>query len=452
MFGIDNEIVSDIARMPGSHSWAVFYMKGGHEVERAIGKWIDKITENHIVSSILKEVLFLYLEHRAVIEYKKQKGLEDTLFDESISVIDNAHDAVTYGVSHSYLKYPLAEDLEQAETLMTKMFKGQILPFGKVPIPLPPGYENINPYRNPFCPVGIRPLFWGNCDNNDFDRYTPTRFFGIVDLETGYTFSTVTSRYCLYTNEEVYNLLVDVACGVFEDEKKSSTIDDFELSNKSGVCKMTVKRTVEEYLPMINDGWQAMLEGINSYDKSEPLRYTFGYQNKKYRIPLLMPEYTVSIETQHKIPFADFRDIVLDKVRKNIVFSALQKSIRDIIQELINTKLADRDMMPLFCKYFGISAFPSTKNGEERLIQKLEIVESLIKRSVTDFGRNAYSMLNVILEYISTNDRYSYHNDWELGKWVHEFLEASKKDGFSISKYIGNDCYDIVSWYECNKK
>ena len=450
MFGIDNGLVPEIARMPGEHTWAVFYMTGDLKaVERALDKWIYRVVDNYKVSSILNNVLFLYLEHRAILEFRRHEGLDDSLFVESLPIIDNPYDAVVYGVKHSYWDDFLPSDISAAETGLAKMFKGQIIPFGIVPIPLPEGYDLLNPYRDPFFPVGTRPLYWANCDNNDFGLYVPSRFYGIVDLKTGHTFSTVTSKYCLYTNKEVYDLLVEVAGNVFEDnEKKSSTIDEFELSKKSGVCKMTVRRAEEVYQPLINDGWQALLEGINSYDKSEPLRYTFGFQNKKYRIPLLMPEYTVSIQTQHTIPFEEFRKKVLDEVKKNIKFSAIEKSFRSIIQALNNTKLADRDMLPLYCKYFDITRIPDSEIGKERLIKDLKHVAYLIKKSVDDFGKNAYSMLRVIMDYFSTKDRYSYSSDWELGKWVHDFLEASKTPGFSISGYIGNTFYDIVSWYE----
>ena len=449
MFGLDDGLVPEIARMQGDHTWAVFYMAGDYDkVEHALHKWIDRIANNPNVTSILDEVLFLYLEYRAIIGFIRQERLENTSFTDSTPVIDNAYDAALYGARRSYWGDFHPGDMEQARFLMEKMFKGQINPFGIVPIPLSGVYANYDPYRDPFFPVGTRPLFWGNCDDNGLGQYVPTRFYGIVDLETGYTFSTVTSKYCLYTNKDVYDLLIEVAGNVFKDEEKSSTIDEFELSKKSGVCKMTVRRAVEVYQPLINDGWQAMLEGINSYDKSEPLRYTFGFQNKKYRIPLLMPEYTVSIQTQHVIPFEELREKVLDEVKQKFAFSAIEKSFRNIIQTLHNTKLADRDMLPLYCRYFGIQSIPGTENGQLRLVKELGYVAILIKQNVEQFGKNAYSLLHVIMDYFSSRGHYSYNNDWELGKWVHDFLEASKKEGFSISKYIGNTAYDIVSWFE----
>lgn len=447
MFGIDNGLIPHIARMQGDHTWAVFYMTGNlNSVERALSKWIDRIADNHNVSSIIHGVLFLYLEHRAIMEYKKQERIED---GDYLPVIETPYEASVYGAKRSYWVHYRLEDYRVAEVILEKMFKGQIHPLGVVPIPLPGGNENMDPYRDPFFPVGTRPLFWANCDNNGFGPYVPSKFYGIVDLETGHTFSTVTSKYCLYTNREVYELILEVAGNVFEeDNKDSDTIDEFELSKKSGVCKMIVRRAEEVYQPFINDGWQAILEGINSYDKSEPLRYTFGFQNRKYRIPLLMPEYTVSIQTQHIIPFETLREKVLYKVKNNIKFSAIENSFRDIINSLKLTKLADRDMLPLYCKYFGIAAIPDSEKGQNHLITDLNNVDSLINRSVEKYGKNAYAMLHVIMDYLSTTDRYYYGSDWELGKWVHDFLDASKASDFSISSYIGSKFYDIVSWYD----
>lgn len=449
MFGIDNTLISQIGHMPGSHTWAVFYMYDNRpEIERALQRWIDGVVDNLKISSILQNVLFLYLEHRAIIRFKQREQIQDDLFDDFLPVIDNPYYAADYGTRRSYWTDITPEDVNQAAITMEAMYKGQICPFGIVPIPLPHSFIQNDETRDPFFPVGTRPLYWGNCEDNDFGLYVPSRFYGIVDLQTGHTFSTVTSKYCLYTNKQVYDLLLEVAGNVFDEKKKSETIDEFELTKKSGVCKMTVRRAEEEYQPLINDGWQAVLEGINSYDKSEPLRYTFGYKNKKYRIPLLMPEYTVSIQTQHTIPFEEFREKVLEEVSRNIKFSAIEASFRSIINALLNTKLADRDMLPLYCKYFGISAVPETEGGQERLLKELGYVSQLISKCVTKFGKNAYALLHVIMDYFSTRGRYSYGNDWELGKWVHDFLEATKKEGFSISKYIGNTFYDIVSWYE----
>ena len=449
MFGIDNSLIPQVAKMPANHTWAVFYMRGNLKlVEKSLSKWIELLADNLNVSYILENVLFLYMAHEAIIEFKQREGIQGNLFDDILPVIDNPYDAVEYALHTSWRNVTINER-QDAALLMEKMFKGQILPFGAVQIPLPDGYRLMDPDRNPFFPVGMRPLFWANCEINDFEQYVPSRFYGIVDLETGHTFATATSKYCLYTNKQVYDLLREVAYSVFDkNEPKSNTIDHFELSKKSGVCKMTVMREEEEYQPLINDGWQALLEGINSYDKSEPLRYTFGYQNKRHRIPLLMPEYTVSIQTQHTIPFEEFRRKVLDEVQNNIQFAAIQKSFIDIIKALKNTKLADRDMLPLYCKYFGVISIPESENAQERLVSDLRYVARLIKESVDKYGKNAYAMLHVIMDYLSTRGRYTYNNDWELGKWVHDFLEASKSAGFSISGYIGNPFYDIVSWFE----
>ena len=449
MFGIPDCYTERIARMPGEHTWAIFYMTGEHdEIEQQIQRWLRRFIKSIDVDLILKHVLFLYMEHRAIYNFRRENNMTGHEWDYELPVIGDSMEAAIYGAKQ-YISHNTPYDvLEEAAEIMEKLFKGQYTPFGAVDIPYPHGFEQVNPKRNPFFEVGMRPLFWGNYNDNGLGRYVPSRYYGIVDLETGYTFSPVSWKYCLYTNKEVYNLLLEVAGTVFEGDKKpDSILQEFELSRNSGVCEMTVWRAEEIYQPLINDGWQAILNGVNSYDKSEPLRYTFGFKNVKCNASLLMPEYTITIQTQHTIPFEDFRIKVLERVASNIEFSALEKSFRQIITALKNTRLADRDMLPLFCKYFDISSIPESENGKERIYQTLKSVDSLIKKSVAEYGKNAYALLQVIMNYLSDWCKHTPSSDWELGKWVQDFLVATSKPGFSMSGYIGGAYYDIASWY-----
>lgn len=450
MFGIPQGYVKEIARMPGDHTWAVFYMWYGDspEVEHQLSRWIDRLTEDYDAKFILDSVLFLYLEHESIRLFKDRELQDNGKTINDLPTLSNPYDAVSYAIKHAMMVSPPFSAMKEASRLMDGMFKGDILPFGAVDIPLPPGHNLMDPDRDPFFPVGMRPLYWGNIDNKDLDLYVPSRFYGIVDLETGYTFSTVTWKYVLYTNRQVYDLLLEIAGGVFEGKQEPvSIVDDFELSNRSGVCKMTVRRAEEIYQPLINDGWQAVLEGINSYDKSEPLKYTFGFKNTRYRASLLMPEYTVSIQTQHTIPFEEFKRKVLETVDRDISFKSIEASFRKIIESLQKTRLADRDMLPLFCKYFGISAVPGTENGQDRLLRTLRFIDNLIKENIRHHGKNAYALLHVIMDYMSTRGPYSAGSDWEFGKWVHDFLEAATRPEFTMSKYIEGAFYDMASWY-----
>lgn len=450
MFGIPEGYVKEIARMPGEHTWAVFYMLSGnhHEVERKLSKWLGRIAIDSDEKAILDYVLFLYMEHRAIIAFRDRENLHNDWIDKELPIITDPFEAADYAAKRRFPFSPSPAVINESAKLMEKLYKGQILPFGAVDIPLPPGYELVNPNRDPFFQVGMRPLYWGNVDNQYLDLYVPSRFYGVIDLETGYTFSTVSSKYCLYTNKQVYDLLVEIAGGVFEGKQEPvSILDDFELSRNSGVCKMSVRRAEEIYQPLLNDGWQAVLEGINSYDKSEPLKYTFGFKNVRYRASLLMPEYTVSIQTQHTIPFEEFRKKVLDTVARNIEFKAIENSFRQTIESLRSTRLADRDMLPLFCKYFNIFEVPKTDGGKDRLFKTLRFIDRLVAENIANYGKNAYALLHVIMGYMSDRGPYDAGSDWELGKWVHDFLKATSQPGFSMSKYIEGVFYDLASWY-----
>ena len=452
MFGIPSEYEREIAHMEGNHTWAVFYMTGEDHpyLERSLSRWIERFATDYTVFEIVRSVLFLFMEHRAIIALFDRYSRMSRDFEPFLPVLRDSFDAACFSARFIHNKVE-NKQLEDAAVIMEKMFKGHWIPFDVVKIPYPQAGRYVDP-NDPFFPVGMRPLFWGNCQENDFDQYVPTRFYGIVDLENGYTFSSVTWKYCLYTNKQVYDLMVEIAGLVFGVIEKESILDDFKLSRTRGSCRMIVKRAEEEYQPQINDGWQAVLVGVNSYDTTCPLRYTFGFKNVAYRASFLMDDYTVSIQTAHVIPFDEFREKVLDEINDNYEFRRIEEGFRNIIQQLKTTRMSEFDMLPLFCKYFRIKAVPVSDEGKEQLVRNLHYVEGRIKANMNKFkpedGKNAYTMLHVMMDYISWFDKpYTYDDQIAFGKWVKEFLSVSRAPGFSISRYIGNEAYDVVSWY-----
>lgn len=449
MFGIPTEYEHEIAHMEGSHSWAVFYMTGEshHSLERSLSDWIEHIVSDYSVWLIIRNVLFLYLEHRAIIALFERYSRMYPDFEPFLPVLDSPYHAALYGKKY-FCSDVNARCLQEASDVMENMFKGHINPFGIVQIPFPgPIGRYVDPHA-PFFHVGMRPMFWGNCDENDFEQYVPSRFYGIVDLESGYTFSTVTWKYCLYTNKQVYDLMLEIAGTVLGDLENTSILDDFVLSKTRGSCRMIVKRAVEVLQPLINDGWQAVLVGVNSYDTTSPLRYTFGFKNVAYQSSFLMDDYTVSIQTAHIIPFEAFREKVLTEIDAHYEFKKIDAEFRSIIQGLKDTKMAEMDMMPLFCKYFRITRIPEGDQGKNTLQKHLGFVNRRIRENLNQFGKNAYTMLHVIMDYISWyNKQFDYDDQIAFGKWVKEFLSASKAPDFSISRYIGSDAYDVASWF-----
>ena len=42
-------------------------------------------------------------------------------------------------------------------------------------------------------------------------------------------------------------------------------------------------------------------------------------------------------------------------------------------------------------------------------------------------------------------NQYDLGSDWEMGKWVYDFLNAVRAREFSFSRYIGGEFYDVAS-------
>lgn len=451
MFGIPAHYEMEIAHYNVPHSWAIYYMTGepnSGRMERDLYFWVKKTTADIIISKVLHEVLFLFMEHKAIAEFNTAH--KERIFDDALPFLPSPYEAARYGLEKLGFRND-EEIIEVAGELMEQMRKNELTPFGKVEIPaasLMP--QDLN---NPFFPVGMRPLFWSNAEIYDFPQYVPTKFLGIVDLETGYTFATASDRYCLYTNKEVYDLLLEIARKVFRSSYPDEILTNHVLLNKRGVCKILAKRAEEEYQPLINDGWQAIVEAVNSYDKTETLRYTFGFLNKRYPLPLLMLDYSISINTAHVIPFAAFRKKALELMHWDVELNIIEKAFRKTMESLEKTALSDRDMLPLFCKYFNFKEIPQSKAEAENLVMILGSVDHSIRNETARFGKNALAMLHVIMSYISElKDSIRFRSETQLGKWVSDFTKAAAAPGFSISRYIGNGAYDIASWYDVYKK
>ena len=442
MFGIPVHYEIEIAQYKVPHSWAVYYMTGRRDSrrERKLSQWIGRVANDLVVAKVIREVLFLYLERKSVKLFNSCHN--ERYYDDALPCFDNSYQAADFGLSR--LSYPSDDDIiKAAGDLMSQMEDYEIVPFGTVDIPL---VDNSDPDNNNlFFPVGMMPLFWGNPRQDRFGPFVATRFLGIVDLETGYTFATASNRYCLYTNREVYNLLLEITNRIFpSDEIVASHI----LLNRRGVCKMYARRAVQVYQPFIGDEWCAVVEAVNSYDKTEPLRYTFGFINRDFKLPLLMLDYTISVNTAHVVSFAKFRKRVLEIMRWESEMQEIEKTFRNRIESLMKLALSKWDMLSLFCKYFGISRIPEGDNERAKLIDTLRLVEESVQMETSRLGKTAYAMLHVIMTYLSHNKNALYSNDEiRLGKWVDDFIKSSSNPSFSISRYIGTDVYDVVSWY-----
>lgn len=411
--------------------------------ERSLHQWIRKVANDITVAKVLQEVLFLFLEHDAVYEFNQNHKAR--LLEEALPFLPSAYDATLYGLK--CMSYPPDSDIiEACIDLMERMARNELTPFGKVDIA---AAEHVHPdLSNPFFPVGMRPLFWSNAELFDFPPYVPTKFLGIVDLETGYTFATASDRYCLYTNKKVYDLLLEIAHRVFSRYYSDKILTNHILLNKRGVYKGIAKSALFEYQPFIIDGWQPIIEAVNSYDKTENLRYTFGFINRRFPLPLLMLDYSISVNTAHVIPFEKFRDKALRQMNWDVELNSIVKAFSQTMETLRRTALSDRDMLPLFCKYFNIREVPVNDNDKKTLMEILRPVDESIRFYSREFGKNAFSMLHVIMEYISRKrEALYYRNETQLGKWVGEFIKKASEPGFSISKYIGHEAYDVVSWY-----
>ena len=105
-------------------------------------------------------------------------------------------------------------------------------------------------------------------------------------------------------------------------------------------------------------------------------------------------------------------------------------------------------------KYLKIDEKKITPAMVELLKSRTQQILKAGKEYFNDMGNNAYALFNVFTDYASfpagvSEGSVTIHNlQHRVGDWVDEFLAAYNQDGFSLSKYIGEDAMDAAFYLE----
>lgn len=316
------------------------------------------------------------------------------------------------------------------------------------------GDKKVESIEELFFPVDIRPLYWLHHSGGP----VRTSYAVLVDEEYKEIFTAVSSSYSFIHNRDAFFLGREIASHVFASSERFNAAGGY-LCRKGASCYMKIYRPIEVDQPLINEGWRAFLRITNSYNKTYPLSYTFGFQAEQ-DYDIVLPSFSIELKTPHtNRPEEKIREQLRVWFHSPEFFTIqqIEQEFIRIIGSLKRIVVAERDFLPFFCKVFRISKRDNLGLFmRDFLIQSRDFLKERIPVFIKQYGQNGYALLHVLAAYsskysrnfISTPNHSSVYEQNRLGRWVKSFIEDAKAPDFSIYEYLGKDPCDSASWLE----
>lgn len=282
-------------------------------------------------------------------------------------------------------------------------------------------------------------------------------YYAIVDAERGKTLSVVTDNYKLILNKEAYELADLIIRGVFSDRN----IHDFEcynvrISRSRGSCiiDLIIPNNFADVFGDPNESWTPFLRISNSYNRRSVLRYEVGFCRWICLNGCIFGQksFTISIRHDELDSYDDYHKVIREARDKMGSIDSIWQTIIRRLEALRSIEISQLMVLPLFCKIFGVKIDKEklTDAQKDKLAARAGQILKSTKAYFAEMGSNAYALFNVMTDYASfpadiSEGSVTIHNlQHRVGRWVDEFIEANKKDGFSLSKYIGEEAMDAA--------
>lgn len=309
-----------------------------------------------------------------------------------------------------------------------------------------------------FFPVSEEPISWGEFMGQ------ATRIQGykaIVDKETGKTLSVVSSRYRLVLNREAYEMADYVVQATFE----GKTLKDFECFNilmpkSKGSCRidLIIPNNFNVLFGNQTESYTPFVRISNSYNRTMVLKYEIGFCRWICKNGCIFGQTGITFAITHlgHITYKEI-DKLIEKAKENIgdigsLWSAFEKKM----ESLRAISLPISSALPIYCKAFDVIVREDDVTASQKAIlaMKARQILNAAKDYFKEMGNNAYAMMNVMTDYASfpewtsSPDNYVDGYQRRVGKWVDGFLTETKKEGFSLSKYLGDDFQNTAFFLE----
>lgn len=277
----------------------------------------------------------------------------------------------------------------------------------------------------------------------------------------GNVLSVVSSKYRLLLNEEAYKLADYIVRAVFN----GKTLADFECFNilmpkSKGSCRidLIIPNNFNKLFGDDNESWTPFVRISNSYNKTMVLKYEIGFCRWICKNGMIFGQLGMTFSMNHLGYITpDEINRLIEKARRSIgEIGSLWSQFEKKMIQLKNTPIPISSALAMYCKAFDIKI-----NKNEVSDNKVEILRSKAKQIVKaskdyfkELGNNGYAMMNVLTDFASFPDWTSSPSNFvdgyqrKVGAWVDDFLKESQKEGFSPSKYIGDEYQDTAYYLE----
>ena len=311
-----------------------------------------------------------------------------------------------------------------------------------------------------FFPVVEEPISYGNFMGRSI--HIPG-YKAIVDKTSGNTLSVVSTKYRLVTNKEAYDI-ADYVVGIIFPGK---TLRDFEVFNvimpkTKGSCRidLIIPNNFNELFGNERESWTPFVRISNSYNRTTTLKFEIGFCRWICLNGCIFDQMGVSFSLTH---MGDISKREIDRLIANAKhvgeISNLWATFEQKMIELRNINVNISNVLPIYCKVFDIKVTPAdrgklTEAQKENLRAKAKQILKSSKDYFKEMGNNAYALMNVLTDYASFPEWTANPNNVvdgyqrKVGKWVDDFLKATKEKDFSLSKYLGDDYKDTADYLE----
>jgi hypothetical protein len=308
--------------------------------------------------------------------------------------------------------------------------------------------------RESFFPVAEVPLkyVWGG-EEHDVRGYK-----GIVDVERRQVLSTVSKRYTLVRNEEVYELLRPVAQEFFG----GSGLDDFECLNilmpqSRASCRIDLTRkNPESHLFKVcgGDPWTAFVRIANSYNRTSKLEIQIGYCRWICQNGIIFGARSYSVALRHDVYALSspaFRESVIrGAIRAVGDAGGAEKEFAASLETLRALTMTEEETEMLFWRVFGFRSSPNglkalPKQRRDGLLGIRERMQWAMASYRREFGGTAYAAFNVLTDFASFPDGDRSHafltpiRQAKVGDWLAGFVPAAREPGFAFDRYFTQD-------------
>lgn len=276
-----------------------------------------------------------------------------------------------------------------------------------------------------------------------------------MDVERDRVLSTVSDRYTLVTNEEVFDLLRPVAQGFFG----GGGLDDFECFNihkpqSRASCRIDLTRknpAANLFALKGGDQWTPFIRMSNSYNRTSRLEIQIGYcrwiclngvifGNRSYAVALKHDELWLGDPSFGK-------RIAREALRALGGSASAQKDFADSVERLRELPMTWDQTEMLFWRVWGVQ-LPSggfaglPPRRRERLWTQRQRFAELAESYREELSDTAYAAFNVLTDFASYPDGGQQHSvltpscQRKTGAWLSEILPLAAAPDFSFEGYF----------------